>query len=112
MSNPAKARGTRWETAVLAYLRERLDARAYKPRQEGHKDVGDIHAADAVWQAKDWKSWEAAMREGLDGAVLQAEHAGRPYGIAVVKRIRRPVGEAYAVMRLADLVTLLQKLEP
>lgn len=116
MSNAAKAKGTRWETTVLAHLRT-VFPRAYKPRQEGFEDIGDIHAGRLVVQAKDWRSWEAAIREGLDGAVRQAATwatstrstgtAGEPIGVAVVKRARRPVGEAYAVLRLDDLLRLL-----
>ena len=116
MSNPQKARGTKWERAVLAFCREHIDPRAYKPRQEGHKDIGDVHAGDLVIQCKDWKSWEAAIREGLDGARVQAVHAAASspphvrYGVAVVKRARRPVGDAYVVMALDDFAELVYAL--
>lgn len=112
MPNPSKAKGNLWEAAVLKFLRENGLPRSYKPRQESGRDIGDLHAADAVLQAKDWKSWEAAIREGLDGAVLQAaawdERAGtNSVPAAVVKRARRPVGDAYVVLRLSDFVRLL-----
>lgn len=107
MSNPNKAKGTTWERNVRTYLREHLDPRAYSPRQEGYLDQGDIHAWTAVFQAKDWRDWQSAIRVGLDGAVAQAENSKRWPPVAVVKRARRPVGDAYAVLRLSDLVRLL-----
>ncbi len=109
MSNPRKAKGTRWETAVTRYLRDQ-GIYAYKPRQEGYRDVGDIHAPPFVLQAKDWKDVVSALREGTDGARLQAHHAGLPFGAAVIKRARKPVGDAYVVLRLADLPDLIRAL--
>lgn len=114
MTSPAKAKGTRWETAIERFL-EAVGLRPVKPRQAGFEDLGDVQAWPFVIQAKDWKSWEAAIREGLDGAVRQAENVNsrRPgsgwIGVAVVKRARRPVGDAYAVMRLSDLTRLTRR---
>lgn len=137
MSNPQKAKGTRWETAVLRFLRAILGRFAYKPRAEGFVDIGDLHAWPFVIQAKDWKDWQAAIREGLDGAVRQAAayHAATrprcpecssgpepgphdcphrsyiaPIPVAVVKRARRSTGDAYAVMRLSDLAEVARRL--
>jgi hypothetical protein len=160
VTSPAKAKGSAWERAVRDWTREHLDPRAYKPHEEGFEDVGDLHlfGGQVVVQAKDWRSWEDAIREGLDGAVRQAEAWDRktagvrpgdaPRGItpesavvwrcecgvrgvtgadgarahvatahpaapslpvAIVKRARRPVGDAYAVVRLSDLARLLRR---
>ncbi len=107
MTSRNKAKGTRWETAVLRHLQATADPAARRPRPEGNQDVGDIHACGATWQTKDWASWTDAIREGLDGAVRQANASGLRPPIAVVKRARKPVGEAYAVLRLTDLTDLL-----
>lgn len=109
MSNPQKAKGTRWETAVTNYLRD-SGLFAYKPRPEGFRDIGDIHAPPFVLQAKDWKDVVSALREGTDGVRLQRVHAGLPFGAAVVKRARKPVEDAYLVMRLGDLPELVRAL--
>lgn len=109
MSNPQKAKGTRWETAVYRFLQD-AGIFAYKPRQEGFRDVGDIHAPPFVLQAKDWKDVTGALREGVDGAAVQKIHADMPYGAAVVKRARRPVEDAYVVIRLGDLPDLIRAL--
>lgn len=116
MANANAAKGSRWERQLRDELRAR-GLRVYRPRQEGFEDVGDLHAGPFVIQAKDWRSWEAAIREGLDGAVRQAEAWDRVSGypapsairsvpLAVVKRARRPVGEAYAVLQLDDVLRL------
>lgn len=106
MSNPQKAKGTRWETAVTNFLKD-AGLFAYKPRQEGFRDVGDIHVPPFVLQAKDWRDVVSALREGTDGVQLQRLHAGLPFGAAVIKRARKPVEDAYVVMRLGDLPALI-----
>lgn len=108
MSNPNKAKGTRWETAITRYLQD-AGLLAYKPRQEGHKDVGDIHVAGTfVVQAKDWKDILAGIREGVEGVRVQKGHARMPFGVAVVKRPRKPIEDAYVVMRLGDFPQLVR----
>ena len=89
-----KATGTGWETAVVNYLRSQLGSSqyAYKPRQEGHTDVGDIHVdADFVLQCKNWKTWSKQdLYNFVDAANEQAIAAKRAYGAACVKRRKAP----------------------
>lgn len=110
-----KAKGTKWETDLVKSLGGFFGGRfGLSPRrvaQEGFKDTGDLHGIDPfIGQAKAWKSWEDAIREGLDGAEKQKQHAGRPYGVALVKRARRSVGSGYAVMTVATFGRLLLRL--
>lgn len=109
MSNPRKAKGTRWETTVTRYLRD-AGLLAYKPRQEGFRDVGDVHVPPFVLQAKDWTDVVSALRAGTEGVRLQKIHADMPFGAAVIKRARKPVEDAYLVMRLGDLPDLIRAL--
>lgn len=111
MSNPQKARGTAFETAVVNFLRDH-GLYAVKPRQEGWRDLGDVHVAGLVTlQAKAYsKDLLAAIRDGVEGALVQRSNSGLPFGFAVVKRPRKPIGEAYVVMRLADLPDLVRAL--
>lgn len=105
MTNPRKAKGTKFETEIKGFLNNVLGSRTrvYRPAQEGHRDVGDLHGVSPfIIQAKNWRDTLAALREGLDGAVKQANAAGERWGVNVVKRHRRGVSEAYAVMRLCD----------
>lgn len=116
MANPNKAKGTRWESALVAALGAFFDGRyGLKPRRtppEGLSDAGDLHGLSPfIAQAKDWRSWESAMREGLDGAERQKIHAGEPYGVAFVKRARKPAGGGYAVLTVATWARLLVRLK-
>lgn len=110
MSNAAKAKGTRWESQVRDYLKER-GITAYRPAQTGFADSGDIHGVSPfIIQAKDWKDVRSALNEGLTGAVKQALNANEDFGVAVIKPARKPVSDAYAVMRLQDWVSVLIRL--
>ncbi|MEV1157753.1 hypothetical protein AB0J27_20375 [Micromonospora chokoriensis] len=98
----AKRKGTAFETLLVralgAFFRLRYGLKPYRPAQAG-QDVGDLNGISPwVGQAKAFKSWEDAMRLGLDGAERQKVAAGEAYGVAFVKRPRRSVGQAYAVM--------------
>jgi len=105
MSNPNKARGTAWESAVRDYLNEELGL--YHPRgwrngetvtpfirpadpmnvrraaQEGARDVGDVHAVPFVLECKDVQA--PAVPAWLRQAHVEAKHAGYPYGVVVHK---------------------------
>lgn len=106
----AKAKGTRWETALVKFFGI-VGVEAYRPAQSGFKDVGDLHGlAPFVGQAKDYRSWEVAIREGLDGAEKQKRHARQLYGVAFVKRARRSAGAGYAVLTVATFARLLVRL--
>jgi hypothetical protein len=111
VSNPAKAKGTRWESALRDYFRAH-GIPAYRPAQEGRLDVGDLHGLDPfVGQAKDYADTTTALRVGTDGATAQAENAGRDYGVAFVKRARAAVWRGYAVMTVQTFVYLLKRLQ-
>jgi hypothetical protein len=115
LSNPAKAKGTAFESlirdALNGFWRGRFGLKAYRPAQEGHLDTGDLHGVSPfIVQAKNYRDVASALREGLNGAVVQAERAGEDYGVAVIKRARRPIGEAAAVMRLEDWARLVLRL--
>ncbi|MEV0445468.1 hypothetical protein AB0I84_08085 [Streptomyces spectabilis] len=100
MANPNKARGTAWESAVRDYLNRFLglvdETGAFhnalsgenvrRAAQEGARDVGDIHAAPFIIEAKDVKS--PAVPTWLRQADIEARHAGFPYGL-VVHKMRR-----------------------
>ncbi|MFB6535098.1 hypothetical protein ACFCY8_26445 [Streptomyces noursei] len=97
MANFNKRRGTAWESAVRDYLNGFLDLvdetgafrnplsgeNIRRAAQEGAKDVGDIHAAPFVIEAKDVKS--PAVPTWLRQADVEAVHAGFPFGVVVHK---------------------------
>ncbi|QNO12696.1 Holliday junction resolvase [Arthrobacter phage Snek] len=111
----AKSKGTAFETLIVRALTSFFGGRfGLAPRrvaQEGFNDSGDIHGVSPfIIQAKAYKSWEEAIRLGLDGAEKQKSHAGEPFGVAFVKRPRRSIGDAYAVMTVATFARLLLRL--
>jgi hypothetical protein len=116
MSNANKAKGTRWESAIVTAFGEffgrRWGLHPYRPAQAGAKDVGDIHGVSPfVLQAKDDKSHDfSGWLDGPRGVTVQAANAGEHFGAVIVKRPRRPVGAAYAVMRAMDLARLIVRL--
>jgi hypothetical protein len=87
----AKRKGTAWETALVNFLKSKgVDAR--RVAQTGMLDTGDIHGISPfVGQAKNYH-----------------------YGVALVKRARKPVSKGYAVMTVetfADLLVRLRRAE-
>lgn len=109
MSNPNKAKGTKFETDVVKALTA-ADLEAHKPRQEHPLDIGDIHLGDdIVLQAKAWKNLAGALSEGTKGATVQAERAKRPFGIAVIKKPRGSILDAYVVMSLKTFIRFLAR---
>ncbi|MEU5429017.1 hypothetical protein AB0H73_25970 [Streptomyces olivoreticuli] len=103
MANPNKAKGTAWESGIRDYLNgflglvdesgaflDPFDAgNVRRPAQEGARDVGDIHAAPFVLEAKNTAS--PAVPTWIRQAEIEAKHAGFPYGVAVRKMRSAPV---------------------
>jgi len=105
VTNPSKARGTRWESAIRDYLNGVLeythptDWRMVKRQaQEGAKDVGDLHAWPFILEAKDVKS--PSVPTWLRQAEAEAVNAGFPYGVVVHKT--RGKGPALARVHITD----------
>ncbi|MFE1129594.1 hypothetical protein ACFW6R_23310 [Streptomyces albidoflavus] len=121
MSNPNKAKGTAWESAVRDFLNGFLrlvdeDGRFLDPgdgmnvrraAQEGARDVGDVHAAPFILECKDVKN--PAVPSWLRQARVEARHAGFPFGVAVHKRrgMAVAVGRVHFDVRTWTRVRLL-----
>ena len=111
----AKQRGTSFETLIVRALSSFFGGRfGLAPRrvaQQGFNDTGDVHGISPfVIQAKSYKDLAAALRLGVAGAVVQAQRAGEDYGVAVIKKPRGAIGDAYAVMRLEDWARVLLRI--
>ena len=106
--NRNKQAGTRWESAVVVYLREQgVDAR--RVAQTGVRDLGDIHAGDWTLEAKSVKSVDLASF--IDQAERERENAGKQYGVAIVKRRSHGTAKGYAVMTLETLARIMKETE-
>lgn len=108
MSNPSKRRGTAHEVAIRDYLDSR-DVVAFRLAQSGCRDEGDLVVPnwDAVIEAKATKAFDLAG--AVDEARIEAHHAGRRYGIAIIKRPRANISKAYVVMALEDFVSFVSE---
>lgn len=110
MTNPNKARGTRFENAVRDFLRKEGLPEAHRLASRGPRDEGDIGGFEEVAiECKDWKSPDLTLFAEL--ARRKAAHAGKPFGVTVFKRRRRPVGDSYVLTTLDQLARLLHRLK-
>lgn len=101
-----RAKGTAWESAVVAYLQEHGFPYAERRAMGGANDRGDIAGVPGVvLECKSTKTLELA--EACDEAERERLQDGASYGVAVIKRRNRGVGQAYAVLPLSQLVDLL-----
>ena len=107
MTNNAKAKGSLWERTVAQYFRERGYSKVTRRFGAGQRyDTGDLSGIEGVCiEAKALKT--ITLASIMDEVHAEKANAGASIGVAVVKRRQRPVQDSYAVLTLADLVTLL-----
>ncbi len=109
MTNPSKARGTRWEVAVAAFLRDAGFTEVYRMAPAGEFDTGDLGGIPQVaFECRDRN--RLTLSENVDDADERAYNKGADYGVTVMKRRGRSTGEAYVAMSLATFVLILQDL--
>src|SRR5699024_1222741 len=112
----AKAAGTRFETAVAAYLAEHVDDRIERRTRNGANDRGDIgglrHMGQRVTvECKDTTRWSPG--EWLREAHVEMTNDGAVAGLVAAKRRGKgDPGEQYVLMTLNDLIGLLTGSRP
>lgn len=104
----AKAKGTRWESAIVAYLADHGFPHAERRTLTGTNDRGDINAAPGlVIEAKNqarhsWAEW-------VDEATQEAINAGAAIGLVWAhRRGKASPGDGYVVMDGATATRLLR----
>ena len=108
----SKRKGTRWESALVAWMREHGHPRAERRALAGRLDVGDVCNAldgDLVIEAKD----AATLRlyDWCDEAERERVAAGARYAFVAVKRYgTSDVGRGYAVWTIEKANELLLEL--
>lgn len=115
MGSKARAKGTSFETLIKEYLWSKGFKKARRSALAGAEDTGDIHGLESpnrpvCIQCKNDRSFN--FSGWLNDTVTQAERLGDALPVLVVKRQgkgAKSVGESYAVMRLDDLVSLLEE---
>jgi hypothetical protein len=94
-----RQKGSRAEREVLTLLRDHLGDHLVRARGEGANDHGDIAGLVAcAVQVKNYADTTRAVREGLAGALEQADNAGLAWGAAFIRRR----GGRYVVVMAAD----------
>lgn len=108
MSNPSKAKGTAWESAIVAYLRDRGWTYAERRTLNGSKDRGDIAGIPGVViEAKSTKT--VALGAYLDEANTEALNDGANLGAVWLKRRGCPhPADGYVVMDGATFLGLIR----
>ena len=117
MSNPSKQKGTAFETLIRDYLRMVGFRAAHRVALSGNQDTGDINGIfnpstgrEVAVQCKNQKTFK--LSEWLNGTVEQARKLDNAVPLLAVKRPGKgaqSLDDTYAVMRLCDLVCLLQE---
>lgn len=98
-ANPSKARGTRWESELVAYLRDSGFPHARRNVQHGPNDIGDVGGVPKfAIEAKDTQKHDLA--KFVKQANAEAENAGQPWGVAAIKKRRAATEDAYVVLDL------------
>ncbi len=112
MTHPNKAKGSRWEAAVRDYLADKLGLRLERIPAGAANDRGDISGLPNLCvECKDVAKLDFAG--WVDEARAEAENVGPGVlPVVVVKRRRKGVNEAYAVMPLDAWASLFKKSLP
>jgi len=106
MTNPNKAKGSKWELDVAKYFNERGYPEVERRYGAGATlDKGDINGVkDTVVEAKNWAKISLSII--MDEALVEQKNAKKRFGISVIKRRNRNVKEAYVVMTLEQWIDL------
>ncbi|WP_030997550.1 hypothetical protein [Streptomyces sp. NRRL F-5630] len=108
MANPSKQKGSAWESAYVAYLREHHNPDAHRNVQMGAKDIGDVsglylHAAELKAEKT------ITLASYIAQANREAINAGQPFGCAVVKRRMKGTADGYVVRDVRTDVRLMNR---
>lgn len=102
-----RARGTRFESEVAAYMRDHGFPNAERRALAGGQDKGDITGiAGLVVEAKSCKRIELAA--WMDETHTETVNAKADLGILVIKRRGKGVARSYCVLELDALCLLLR----
>jgi hypothetical protein len=109
LTNPSKAKGTRWEVAVATFLREAGFIEVYRMAQTGEFDAGDLGGiSEVAFECRDRN--RLTLAENVDDANSRAINKKAKYGVTVMKRRGRKAADGYVVMDLATFARLLADL--
>lgn len=106
----SKAKGTAWESAIVAYLRGAGFPLAERRALAGAFDQGDVAGVPVVIEAKNCKVTELAA--WVDEATSEAVNAGVDVGVVWHhRRGKGSPGEGFVTMSGAAFVRLMRTLD-
>jgi len=108
MTNRSKQKGTAWETALVAWLREHGFPYAERRTLAGKHDKGDVSGIPGVvLEAKNCVTWTPS--EWIGELQTEMANAGVDVGAVVIRRRgTTDAGRAYALLPLEVFVRLLE----
>jgi len=108
MSNPSKAKGTRWEVRLRDHFRANGAPHCERLAQGGTQDRGDLTGLPGVViEAKARKT--LALAEWCDELRVEMRNADAQIGAVLVPRRNHQVGDGYAVVPIDVFTLLLQQ---
>lgn len=116
MANPSKRKGTDFENAVVAYLRQKGWPHAERRALAGKDDRGDVINGPR-WFTIECKNANRIDLSGwMDEAAREAENVWQAtgydtWGVVVSKARGKPVERAYVTMDLEDFLAIAKILE-
>lgn len=113
MANKAKAKGTRFESALVKYLREGLeDERPERLALHGSKDMGDIghvyaHGFRGIIETKSHKSVTPGdIAEWREQTLDERGNSDSDFALLVVDQYNRPMGQSQVHVTIRDLARI------
>ncbi len=107
MSNPSKAKGTAYEVAVCAFLRDHGFPYAERRALAGSDDKGDVGGIPGVMlELKATKT--LALSQWMNEVRTEKANAHAQVGACVVKRRSHSIAKSYVILELQDFVELIK----
>lgn len=113
MVNKAKSKGTKFESAVVKYLREGLeDERPERMALHGSQDMGDIghlyaHGFKGIAECKSHKKvYSRIVEEWRQQTLDERENADADFALLIVDLYGRPTGESQVHVTIRDLARI------
>ena len=109
MSNPSKAKGTRWENSVAKFLRDNGFTEAFRLAPAGDLDAGDSGGGPGwAFECRDRAKHD--LSKNVKDANERAKNKGAKWGCAVMRKRQHPVEDGYVVLDLKTFISVLQEL--
>ena len=109
MANPSREKGTRYEVACAEWFRQRGWSEVFRMATRSTLDVGDLGGLPRfAVECRDRQKQSLSLN--VDDAEERARNKNADFGVALMKRPRRPVGDSYVCMSLTTFGRILDEL--